>query len=179
MTTLRTSDDPDERLLEEALGVIRDARDRLPRDYLVAIAALLGLVAAALLVVGMLVDGRLGDLAINLSVEVLGALLTVVVIDGLWSRAESGSAERLRSIEARLRIRIRARQSGVSLGADERAGWLDLVGDYHELTDRASVRDRLTVTRDYGRRAQTIERQAEHLLGLDATAEAGGVTVAD
>jgi hypothetical protein len=174
MTTLRTTDDPDERLLEEALDVIRDARDRLPRDYLVAIAALLGLIAAALLVLGMLVDGRLGDLAINLSVEVLGALLTVVVIDGLWSRAQTGSAERLRKIDDRLRMRIRARQRGVQLSPDERAGWEDVVTDYHELTDRATLRDRLIVTRDYGRRAQTIERQAEHLIELDATAEAGG-----
>ena len=38
MTASHISDHPDERLLEEALVVIRDARDRLPRDYLIAIA---------------------------------------------------------------------------------------------------------------------------------------------
>ena len=122
----------------------------------------------------MLVDGRLGDLAINLSVEVIGALLTVVVIDGLWSRAQSGSAERLRLIEDRLRLRIRPRRGGLTLTANERDGWQDVVTGYKELTARTTLRDRLMATRDYARRAQTIERRAEQLLGLDASADTGG-----
>jgi hypothetical protein len=171
MTASHSFDQPDERLLEEALVTIRDARERLPRDFLIAIAVVLGLVAAALLAVGMLVTGRVGDLAINLSVELIGALVTVVVIDGLWSRAQSGSADRLRLIEDQLRLRMRSRIGGVPLSAEERDGWQDVVTDYNELTARATLRDRLSATRDYGRRAQSIERRAERLLGLDSPAD--------
>ncbi len=170
MTASISPRDPDERLLEEALVVIRDARERAPRDYLVAIAILLGLLAAALLAIGVLLGGRLGDLSLNLGIEVVGALLTVVVIDGLWSRAQTASTDRLRSIEDRLQRRAWARRDRVHpLMPAERAGWLDVVTEYRRLTTRTSLLDRLSAARDYGRRAQRIEHQAEQLLddGLD------------
>ena len=169
MTASISPRDPDERLLEEALVVIRDARGRAPRDYLVAIAILLGLLAAALLAIGALLGGRLGELSLNLGVEVVGALLTVVVIDGLWSRAQTASTDRLRSIEDRLQRRAWARRDGTPLMPAERAGWLDVVTEYRRLTTRTSLLDRLSAARDYGRRAQRIEHQAEQLLddGLD------------
>jgi hypothetical protein len=165
--------DGDERLLDDALGVVRDARSRLPSDFLVAIGAFLVLVAAALLAIGVSVGGRVGDLAINLAVEVLGALLTVVVIDGLWSRAQSGSAERLRLVEDRLQRRIRAqRRVAARLSESERAGWGDVISEYRGLTARDSLLDRLAAARDYGRRARRIEKLAEQLLADETTAGA-------
>jgi hypothetical protein len=157
--------DGDERLLEDALGVVRDARSRLPSDFLVAIGAFLVLVAAVLLAIGVSVGGRVGDLAINLAVEVLGALLTVVVIDGLWSRAQSGNGERLRLVEDRLRRRIRAqRQTAALLSETERTGWGEVIAEYGRLTARGSLLDSLAAARDYGRRARRIENRAEELL---------------
>jgi hypothetical protein len=162
--------DGDQRLLEDALGVVRDARSRLPGDFLVAIGAFLVLVAAVLLGIGVSVGGRVGDLAINLAVEVVGALLTVVVIDGLWSRAQSGSAVRLRSVEDQLQRRIHAHRRDASrLSETERTGWSDVIAEYRRLTARGSVFDRLAAARDYGRRAQRIEKRAEQLLAGEVT----------
>jgi hypothetical protein len=157
--------DGDERLLEDALGVVRDARSRLPSDFLVTIGAFLVLVAAVLLAIGVSVGGRVGDLAINLAVEVVGALLTVVVIDGLWSRAQTGSAERLRLVEDRLQRRLRAqRRAAGQISETERTGWGDVIAEYRRLTARGSLLDRLAAARDYGRRAQRLEQRLEELL---------------
>jgi hypothetical protein len=165
----------DERLLEDALGVVRDARSRLPSDFLVAIGAFLVLVAAVLLAIGVSVGGRVGDLATNLAVEVVGALLTVVVIDGLWSRAQSGSAERLRLVEDRLQRRIWAQQHASGrLSETERAGWGDVIAEYRRLTARESLLDRLAAARDYGRRARRIENRAEELLSDETIQGADG-----
>ena len=81
----RTKDD--DIVLERAIEVVRDARERAPADFLVAIAVVLLALAAILLIGGAIVGGSVQDLCFNLGSEVLGAWLTVVLIDGLAAAA--------------------------------------------------------------------------------------------
>ena len=164
MTAPQPAATPDERLLAEALVVVRAARERAPVDFLVALAVALGLLAVALLVAGSVLGGTIGSVALDLGVEVVGAWLTVVLVDGLWRRHETGAAERLRAMETRLAARIDAT---TELTDAERAGWVAFVDEYRDLTARTSVVDRLRATRDYGARARRLEGQGELLLGFE------------
>ena len=156
----------DERLLREALVVVRAARDRAPTDFLIAIAVVLGGIAAVLAVIGLMADGVAQDLALNLAAEVAGTLLTVVLIDGLWDRQQTGAAERLRRMELALLRRI-ARANGPVMSTTDREAWRAFVDEYRELTRRDSFLDRLRAARGFGRRAQGLERRGEALLDLE------------
>ena len=162
------SPDPasDERLLREALIVIRSARDRAPTDFLIALAIVLGAIAAGLAVVGFVSDGVVRDLSLNLAAEVAGALLTVVLVDGLWDRQQTGAAERLRRMETVLQRRI-TEPKGAPMSAADRQAWQAFVAEYRELARRQTLLDRLRAARGYGRRAQALELQGETLLGLE------------
>lgn len=59
-------------LIDEALAVVRDARSRAPRDFLLVLAVALGAGAVALLIGAALTDGALNDLLLNLGVEEIG-----------------------------------------------------------------------------------------------------------
>ena len=156
----------DERLLREALVVVRAARDRAPTDFLIAIAVVLGGIAAILAVIGVLADGVVRDLALNLAAEVAGALLTVVLIDGLWDRQQTGAAERLRRMEIALQRRI-AGANGPGMSTTEREAWRAFVDEYRALTRRDTLLDRLRAARGFGGRAQALERRGEALLDLE------------
>jgi hypothetical protein len=164
MTAPPTAAAPDERLLEEALVVVRAARDRAPADFLVALAVVLGALSAGLFAIGLLVGDPLGDVALDLAVEVFGAWLTVVLIDGLWKRQETGASERLREMEHRLAARL---DGSAELTDAERAGWRAFVDEYRDLTTRTTVVERLSATRGYGRRVHRLERHGERLLGFE------------
>lgn len=151
----------DEKLLQNAIEVVRDARERAPADFLVAIAVVLLALAAMLLVVGAAVGGTLQDLCFNLGSEALGAWLTVVLIDGLWKRQETGASVRLRRVEDGLLARQAA---GATLGETERRGWRTFVDDYRDLTDRRTLRHRVRAARGFGRRAHELELRAEAML---------------
>lgn len=151
----------DDIVLERAIEVVRDARGRAPADFLVAIAVVLLALATILLIGGAIVGGSVQDLCFNLGSEVLGAWLTVVLIDGLWKRQETGAAARLRDIEDGLEAR---RDTGEELDVTERQGWRDFVADYRDLTDRPTVSDRIRAARGYGRRAHELELRAEAML---------------
>ncbi|MFL5778702.1 MAG: hypothetical protein ACJ761_07135 [Chloroflexota bacterium] len=156
----------DERLLREALLVIRSARDRAPTDFIFALAVVLGGMAAVLAAIGFLVDGVMRDLSLNLAAEVAGALLTVVLVDGLWDRQQTGAAERLGRLETALRARI-SHPTDEPMSRGEHEAWQAFVAEYRELTRRETLLDRLRAARGYGRRAQALERQGESLLGLE------------
>ena len=156
----------DERLLREALIVIRSARDRAPTDFLIALAVVLGCIAAVLAAIGIVMDGVVRDLALNFSAEVAGALLTVVLIDGLWDRQQTGAADRLRRMESALQRRV-AGASAAPMSADERDAWRGFVDEYRELTRRDTLLDRLRGARGYGGRARALEQRGEILLDLE------------
>jgi len=156
----------DERLLREALIVIRSARDRAPTDFLIALAVVLGAIAVALGVIGFVADWVMRDLSLNLAAEVAGALLTVVLVDGLWDRQQTGAAERLRRMETALQRRI-AESDETPMSTADHEAWRAFVDEYRELARRQTLLDRLRAARGYGRRAQALERQGEALLGLE------------
>jgi len=156
----------DQHLLREALVVVRSARDRAPSDFLLALAIVLGGIAAVLAGVGFATAGVLQDLSLNLAAEVAGALLTVVLVDGLWDRQQTGAAERLRRMEAALQVRI-DRSKVDALPPAEREGWQAFVDEYGRLTRRETLVDRLRAARGFGRRARALEQRGVDLLELE------------
>ena len=60
--------DADASLIDEALAVVRDARSRAPRDFLLALAVGLGILALAVLAGAALTGDALRDLLLNLGV---------------------------------------------------------------------------------------------------------------
>jgi hypothetical protein len=154
----------DERILREALIVVRSARERAPTDFLVALAVVLGGAAFVLVALGLTLNGTLGDLCLNLGAEVAGAWLTVVLVDGLWSRQQTGAAERLRRIEGALQERAAA---GTELSTADRDGWRSFIAEYGQLTARSTLLDRVRAARGYGARAHRLEKQGELLLGIE------------
>lgn len=156
----------DQRLLDEALVVVRDARQRAPSDFLIAIAVLLGGATLVLLAAAALAGGSAHDFLLNLSSEAIGALVTVVVIDGLWKRAETGASASLRAMGDRLQAR---RDAGTAMSDVERSSWRSFVDDYRSLTARETLRDRLVATRSFGRRAHDLEERGERTLRASAS----------
>jgi hypothetical protein len=92
-------------LIDEAVAVVQNARARAPQDFLFGLAVVLGSIALALLAAAALTEGILQDVLLNLGAEVVGAWLTVVLIDGLWKRLESGASASLERTSRRLEER--------------------------------------------------------------------------
>jgi hypothetical protein len=155
MSSRPTNGDDD--LIEASLAVIRRGRERAPRDFLVALAlALVGL-TAVLLVAAFVTDGYLRDLSLNFAAEAFGAVLTVVVIDGVWKRREAATTSRLDSIARDL-----GRRRGGALTTAERDSWQAFVEEYEAATRSESVIVRL---RDYPRRIRNLEEGADRAMG--------------
>ena len=158
----------DEQLIAEALRAVDDARARAPRDFLVALATLLGVAAAALLASGLISTGPLRDVSFNLAAEVLGTLLTVVVIDGWWRRRQAGASETL----DRLRTVLHGSRQE-PLRDTERRAWSAFVADYRAALQRETFGDRVRALLSYGHRIRQIEARANRALG---EADAAGTT---
>src|SRR4051812_47196690 len=149
----------DERLIDDALAVVEDARKRAPREFVVALAVLLGAIALALLVAALVTSGILQDLLLNLAAEVVGACLTVVLIDGLWKRMEAGASESMTGLTRRLEERRTA-----TLSDAERQAWPEFVAGYDELARHGSPIARMRSVRDYRHRLQELERRGNRTL---------------
>ncbi len=144
-TTAETRRDED--VVAEMLGVLQDARGRAPRDFLFVLAGGLGLGAIVFLVVGLATDGVARDMSLNMSVQLIGTWLTVVVIDGLWKRQEAGASATLDAMSRRL-----AARRGLRLTPAEREAWLEMVEDYQALVRTESIVHRIRSLRSYRRR---------------------------
>jgi hypothetical protein len=149
----------DEALIDEVLDVIADARTRVPRDFLLALAIALGGAAIVLLIIALVSAGSLHDLSLNLTAEVIGVWLTVVLIDGLWKRRQTAESEKLERAARRLESR-RDRP----MSAEQRQAWQSFVDDYRALVAGESVMDRLRGLPSYGRRISDLEARAERTL---------------
>jgi len=149
----------DDRLIDEAIAGIDAARARAPRDFLLAIALVLGVLALSLLAVGLLASGPLQDICLNLGSEVVGAWLTVVIIDGLWRGRDEGTSRSLESMARRLEA-----HRGRSMSADERAAWRVFIDESQALTARRTFPQRLRELRVYGSRLAELERQGNRTL---------------
>jgi hypothetical protein len=150
---------PDVVLIDEAVAVVQDARARAPQDFLFGLAVVLGSIALALLAAAALSGGILQDLLLNLGAEVIGAWLTVVLIDGLWKRLEAGASASLERTSRRLEER-----KETPLSDAERQAWRAFVDDYRALVDRESPVDRIRAVPSYGRRMHELEARANRTL---------------
>jgi hypothetical protein len=149
----------DDRLIDEVEGVVRDARRRAPQDFLFAISVVLGAIAVALLALGWVTGGVLQSVLLNLGTEVLGAWLTVVLIDGLWRRLEAGATASLDAIGAKVEAR-----RGRPMTADEREAWRAFVDEYRTLVAAESLPDRLRALPDYHHRMKTVADRGNRTL---------------
>jgi hypothetical protein len=149
----------DTALVDEALAAVADARGRAPREFLRALTAILGSLALTLLVGAALASGTLHDLLLNLTAEVIGAWLTVVLIDGLWKRQEAGASASLENMNRDLRAR-----RGELLTDDERLAWRAFVREYADLDAARSPLDRARAVTRYGRHLQQLEERGNRTL---------------
>jgi hypothetical protein len=146
-------------LVDEALAVVHDARRRAPRDFLITLAVLLGGGALVLLAAAALTGGALHELLINLGFELIGALITVVLIDGLWRRLEAGTSAGLDAMSARLE-----RRRGSQMTEKELQAWRIFVDEYQGLVSADSLVDRLWALPTYRKRMRALEARGNRTL---------------
>ena len=149
----------DTALIDAALAAVGDARRKAPRDFVLALAAVLGSLAIALLAGAALAAGAVRDLLLNLGSEVIGAWLTVVLIDGLWKRMEAGGSASLDRISSALQGR-----RGSPLTEDERQAWRTFVREYSELERARSPLDRARAVPSYASALRELEEHGNRTL---------------
>jgi hypothetical protein len=149
----------DTALVDEALAVVADARGKAPREFLRALTGILGSLALGLVAGAALTNGTLHDLLLNLAAEVIGALLTVVLIDGLWKRMEAGTSASLQNMNTELASR---RTSPMT--QDERLAWRVFVHEYTQLQAARSPLDRARSVVLYRRHLQELEERGNRTL---------------
>jgi hypothetical protein len=141
------------------IEAVLSARDLTRRDFLLALALALGLVALALLAAATLAGGILQDLLVNLGAGVVGTLLTVVLIDGLWKRQEAGASATFDAIGDELEERRAS-----SLSVEERRAWRSFVDEYRSLVRAESPLDRIRALPSYRRRLLALEQRGKRTL---------------
>jgi hypothetical protein len=151
--------DADAELIDEAIAVVQDARARAPRDFLFALAVILGIATVALLAGTFLTGGTLHDLFLNLATEVIGVWLTVVLINGLWRRREVGASAALDAMNRKLEER-----RGSQLSGEERQAWQVFVDEYHTLVGAESFLHRVRAIPTYRRRIRELEGRGNRTL---------------
>jgi hypothetical protein len=151
--------DTDAELIDEAIAVVQDARARAPRDFLFALAVILGIATVALLAGTFLTGGTLQDLFLNLGTEVIGVWLTVVLINGLWRRREVGATAALDAMSRKLEER-----RGSQLSQEERQAWRVFVDEYRTLVRAESFLDRVRALPAYRRRIRKLETTGNRTL---------------
>jgi hypothetical protein len=149
----------DAALVDEALAVVDDARRKAPREFVLALSAILGSLALVLLAGAALSGGAVRDLLLNLASEVIGAWLTVVLIDGLWKRMQTGASASLDRMSTDLEARRDA-----PLTDDERDAWRTFVREYSELERSKSPLDRARAVPRYGSHLRELEAHGNRTL---------------
>jgi hypothetical protein len=130
----------DAALVDVTLAALRDERRRAPADLLAILTVLLILTAGVMLAVGTaLGDGVARDVFVNLTSEVLGAALTVVLIGGLWHRLQTSSEGALEGLVART-----SERRDRPLSEPERAAFAAIV-DLHRRTATRSFLPRMVL----------------------------------
>ncbi len=149
----------DAALIDDALAVIRDARQQAPSDFMFSLAIVLGCLGVGLLAMGWLVDGAAQDILIGLGCEVLGAWLTVVLIDGLWKRLEAGASDSLDRMAGRLEQR-----KGDAMSDAEREAWREFVDGYRATLASPSRLERMRTVPSFRHRLDALEARGNRTL---------------
>src|SRR4051812_15358330 len=146
-------------LIDDSLDVVRHARARVSGDFLLALSIVLALLAITLLALAALSTGTLQDLLLNLSAEVAGAWLTVVLVDGLWKRLQAGASSGFDSMTERLEERRMSR-----LTEDERHAWRAFVDEYNVSLRSESPLARTRALPRYATRLHALETRGNRTL---------------
>lgn len=146
----------DSALVDATLVALREERRRAPSDLLAILTVLLVAAAGLTLALGIaLGDGVPRDILINMTAEILGAALTVVVIGGLWYQVQASSEGALEGLVTRT-----AERRGESLSDAERAAFAAIV-ELHEQTAKRGLLARMVLGFVYTlrnrRRLQAVE----------------------
>ena len=156
---------PDSALIEATLAALREERRRAPSDLLAILTVLLIGAAGLTLALGIaLGDGVPRDIFINLTAEILGAALTVVLIGGLWYRLQESSEGALEGLVVRT-----AERRGEALSDDERVAFAAIV-DLHQRTARRGVLARMVLGFVYAIRNRRQLQALEDMLRVGSTA---------
>ena len=119
----------DSALIDATIAALRDERRRAPADLLAILTVLLVVAAGLMLAVGIAIGDGVGrEVFVNLTSEILGAALTVVLIGGLWQQFQTSSEGALEGLVART-----AERRDRPLSDSERAAFVAIV-DLHERT---------------------------------------------
>jgi len=150
----------DDLLLDEALAVVNDARSGAPANFIAALGQILGLTALALIGASALAGGGLlEDFLLNLGVELIGAWVTVVVIDGLWRRLEVGAYSGLDEMSAEL-----SQRRGSAMTDAERKAWTAFIEEYRSLGGQKSVFARAWSAQRSRRKMRELEAHGNRTL---------------
>ena len=152
-------DEADAALLSDVADALRDERRRAPADLLGILALLLVGAAIATLVIGATVGpGVPQDVLLNLASELVGVVLTVVLIGGLWHRVQASSYETMDDLVALVEAH---RTMGLDDG--ERAAYRAMV-ELHRRTARSGFLTRLVPGLLFAVRNRRRLAALEHML---------------
>jgi hypothetical protein len=119
----------DQQLLDNVITALREVRARAPRDFLLLLSILLViLLAVVALLTVLLQDEFLKNLLLNVGIEIVGAWLTVILIDGLWHRLQVGSLAEYEVMAQKLESR-----KATPLTDEEREAWSIFIELYRDL----------------------------------------------
>jgi hypothetical protein len=149
----------DARLIDDVVRALRAERQRWPADLLALLAVGLSVAVLALLGIGLLVGpGPAQDILLNLAAEFVGAIVTVVVIGGLWA-----SLGRTSDADVRTLVRVAEERRRTGLSEAERVAFERIV-DLHRRTARSNVLVRQVVGLTYAIRHRSEFRAVEGVL---------------
>jgi hypothetical protein len=135
---MATIDEADAALLREVVDALRAERRRAPADLLGILAVILVASSIGAIAAGVTVGpGTLQDVLLNLGGELVGVVLTVVLIGGLWSRVQAGSYGTMDDLVSLVEAR-----GTVGLNNDERTAYRAMV-ELHRRTERSGFVIRL------------------------------------
>jgi hypothetical protein len=131
-------DPADAELLADVAAALRDERRRAPGDLLGILALILVVAAVATFAVGVVAgSGVPQDVLLNLASELVGVVLTVVLIGGLWHRVQTSSYETMDDL-----VTLVEAHRTTGLDESERAAYRAMV-DLHRRTARSGFLVRL------------------------------------
>jgi hypothetical protein len=127
----------DQQLLDEAIATMRDVRARAPHDFLVALGVALGVLLAVIVLLSVLLQDQFAQgIVLNLGAEIFGAWLTVVLIDGLWRRIQTGSLTEYEIMAQKL-----ATRKATPLTDEEREAWRLVIHMYRHVEAELRTRN--------------------------------------
>jgi hypothetical protein len=150
--------DADVGLIDEALAVVHDARVRAPREFLLALAVILG-VSAPALVAGAAVTGALEDLLLKSRRRGDRRVADGRAHQRAVAPSRDGASAALDAMSVKLK-----EHRGSPMSEEERQAWRIFVDEYRALVRAESLFDRVLALPIYRRRIRELESRGNRTL---------------